>query len=130
MRISRNGIRKLFLTAFLVMTVMVPLTGQASTLLGTYSTGSNFDSGGCFGRWFNRGIGINYRAANVQLAGHDMRYASSDHNITRSSMRITHVSYNSTTGNVSFYVSGCFHDKNPSDDIYWQAYYTIVADQW
>ena len=49
MRISRNGIRKLFLTAFLVMTVMVPLTGQASTLLGTYSTGSNFDSEGVLG---------------------------------------------------------------------------------
>lgn len=45
-------------------------------------------------------------------------------------MRITGVSYNSTTGNVSFNVSGCFYDRNPTDDIYWQAYYTIVGDQW
>jgi hypothetical protein len=125
-----SSFRKLLPATVVAMAALVPMTGHASTLIGTYSTGTHWDSGGCFGQWFNRGIGPGYRAANVQLTGHDMRYTSSDHHITRSAMRITNVSYNSTTGNVSFKVSGCFHDKNPTDDIYWQAYYTIVGDKW
>jgi hypothetical protein len=130
MRLFVNGIQKLVPAAALMMSALVPIAGHASTLIGLYDTGRHFDSGGCFGKWFNRGIGAGYRAANVQLAGHDMYYESSDHHIRRSKMRISHVGYNRSTGNVSFYVSGCFHDKNPTDNIYWRAFYTIVADNY
>jgi hypothetical protein len=131
MRVLMNYVNKLAPTAILIMSALVPMAGHASTLIGDhYSTGVHFDSGGCFGKWFSRGIGPGYKDANVQLAGHDMWYESSDHHIKRSSMRISNVSYNRGTGNVSFFVSGCFHDKNPTDNIYWNAFYTIVADQW
>jgi hypothetical protein len=118
------------ITASVIAASSVLSTAQASTLIGSFNTGTHFDSGGCFGKWFNRGIGVGYRAANVQLAGHDMWYTSSDHHIRRSSMKISNVGYNSVSGNVSFYVSGCFHDQNGDDDLNWRAYYTIVGDKW
>jgi hypothetical protein len=124
-----NGFCKQVSIAFLVMPLLAPITGHASTLIGTFNTGVRHDPGGCFNLLFNRFIGAGYRAANVQLSGFDMSYLSGDHNIRRSSMRVADVFYNSGTGRVSFSVRGCFHDRNGDDDFIWDADIAIVADR-
>jgi hypothetical protein len=129
MKMSKNGFGKLVPIMCFLLSAMVPLPGHASTLIGTFNTGNQFDDGGCFVQWFSRAIGPGLRAANVQLAGHDMQYRRTDLHIKRSKMAIDYVRYNRVAGNVSFRVSGCFHDNSGDDHIIWRAYYAIVGDE-
>lgn len=122
-----NHTTKLVTAAALTMLLLIPLSSSADVLIGSFNTGTSFDGGGCFSRTFNRGIGVGYRSANVQLSGWSLQYVSSDHHIRRASVRITGVNYNRFTGNVAFTVSGCYYDQNADDDFYWNADYTIEA---
>lgn len=118
---------KLIPAVVIAMAALGPMSAQADTLIGTFDTGRIFNSGGCFDRTFNRGIGRGFRTANVQLAGWDLTYRSKDHHITRATVRISNVDYRSSTGNVSFRVTGCYHDKNRDDDFDWQVWYTVLG---
>lgn len=106
-----------------------PHTAKADTLVGTFSTGSHLDDGGCASLSFSRGIGTGFVSANVQISGWDLKYTSSDHHITRARVDVSGVSYNRTTGNVAFTVNTCFHDSNLDDDYTWQVSYTIVGQR-
>ena len=127
MKKSIKGIVRMVIATAMSMAVMLPMTAQADNVIGTYSTGSFLDTGGCFSRTFNRGIGTGYRSANVQLSGWSLQYVYSDHHIRNASVYITGVYYNQFTGNLSFTVSGCYYDQNADDDFYWSVNYTVVA---
>lgn len=106
-----------------------PITARADTLVGTFSTGTLLDDGGCATLTINRGIGAGFTSANVQMSGYDLQYTSSDHHMTRARAQISNVVYNRTTGNVSFTVNTCFHDVNLDDDYRWSVSFTIVGNR-
>jgi hypothetical protein len=123
----RNTVKAFIAVASFVAVGVASPDANADRIKGSYSTGQHLDGGGCFSQSFSRGIGTGYVSANVQLSGWDLNYKSSDHHIDRVKVRISGVSYNSSTGNVSFTVSGCYDDKNDDDDYYWEVWYTILA---
>lgn len=116
-------------TLALAAVTAAPLTAKADTLLGTFSTGTILDEGGCSTLSFSRGIGTGFASANVQVSGWDLKYTNSDHHMTRARVDVSNVSYNRSTGNVSFTVNTCFHDDNLDDDYNWQLSYTIVGQR-
>lgn len=90
-------------------------------------TGRHSEFGDRFSETFKAGIGLGYRCVNVLLAGWEFDYLKKDHHIDRIGIRISKVSYNSATGEVSFTVSGVYADKNYDDDYTWEAWFTITA---
>lgn len=106
-----------------------PITAKADTVVGTFSTGTLLDDGGCATASFNRGIGTGFVSANVQMSGYDLQYTDSDHHMTRARAQISNVFYNRATGNVSFTVNTCFHDVNLDDDYRWSVQFTIVGNR-
>jgi hypothetical protein len=113
----------------LALSAIAAAPAKADTLIGTFTTGSQLDDGGCATTTFSRGIGTGFTSANVQISGWDLRYTDSDHHITRARAEISNVVYNSATGNVSFTANTCFHDVNLDDDYRWQISFTIVAQR-
>ena len=84
-------------------------------------------TGATFSRAHSVGIGVGYRAVNVQLTGWSLSYASGDHHIKTAAVRISNVQYNPSTGNLTFTITGAYRDANGDDDFNWAVYYTILA---
>jgi hypothetical protein len=98
-----------------------------SCLIRNGTTGLHEDFGNSFSETFALGIGPGFRCVNVQLAGWYLDYVNDDHHINTAQVRISNVTYNSTTGEVTFTVSGYYRDKNGDDDFTWEVWYTVLA---
>jgi hypothetical protein len=101
--------------------------GLTNCLLREGTTGLHQDFGNSFSETFRVGVGAGFRCVNVQLSGWDLNFVHKDHHIDRIQVRISNVSYNSSTGEVVFTVSGFYRDKNGDDDFEWEVWYTILA---
>ena len=101
--------------------------GLTNCMVRTGTTGLHQDFGNSFSETFRVGLGPGFRCVNVQLSGWDLNFTHKDHHIDRIQVRISNVTYNATTGEVSFTVSGFYRDKNGDDDFEWEVWYTILA---
>ncbi len=101
--------------------------GLTQCLLRDGTTGLHQDFGNSFSETFRVGLGPGFRCVNVQLAGWYLDFAHKDHKIDTIQVRISNVTYNTTTGEVSFTVGGYYRDKNGDDDFEWEVWYTILG---
>jgi hypothetical protein len=102
-------------------------TNMTRCLLRYGTTGRHNDFGNSFSENFRVGIGTGFRCVNVQLAGWDLDFTNQDHHVDRIQVRIRNVSYNSSSGEVRFNVTGYYRDKNGDDDYHWEVWYTILG---
>jgi hypothetical protein len=96
-------------------------------LVQSGTTGLRDDFGNSFSATMTAAIGPGFRCVNVQLSGWDLNFLHQDHHIDRIQVRISNVTYNATTGSVSFTVSGFYRDRNGDDDFQWEVFFTILA---
>jgi len=116
---------KLIQTGRLIMEAAT--TGLTKCNVKHGDSGLRDDFGGSFSTDLTDVIGTGYKCVTVQISGWYVDFASSDHHINTISFRFRNVSYNPTTGAVTWKLDGWYQDKNGDDDYQWRVWWTIFA---
>ena len=116
------------ITVAIITGLMLLPVGASADTARFYSTGTQFDDGGCTGRrLFTRFVGANFSSATAVLSGFSMTYRAPDRPTKRETVQITSQAYNRSTGNVVVGLDVCHHDFNSDDPFDWYVFFTLIG---